>query len=56
MDEVLDGLEPFAEEEGGLRVVLGGCLGILGVGDVDGIEDIRRRGRVTHCYNKFVIN
>lgn len=56
MDEVLDGFESFAEEEGGLGVALGGCLGVLGVGELDGIEDVRRRGRVTHCYNKFVIN
>lgn len=56
MDELLDGFESFAEEEGRLGVVLGCCLGILGVGDVDGVEDVGRRGRVAHCYNKFVIN
>lgn len=44
MDEVLDGFESFAEEEGGLGVALGGCLGVLGVGELDGIEDVRRRG------------
>ena len=56
MDELLNGFESFIEKEGWLRVVLGCCLGILSVGDVDRIEYVRGRGRMAHCYNKFVIN